>query len=227
MTASRRRSITSAPSRKKIVSIRKYNRLNAGVIMFLVMFIYVIINVIMYFSREHISIYEVTIQGAITQEKYYTGVIARQETVSMTEAAGYVNYYIREGERVAVGDTVYTLDESGRISEILFSDTNSNLKNADLTGLKKELTNFCLEFSNLKFDSVYGFKMDIDYQILELANVSNIANLDQLLQENNGGIFQRKTSTQTGSIAYYIDGMEGLTPETVTEETFQIGRAHV
>ena len=126
MTASRRRSITSAPSRKKIVSIRKYNRLNAGVIMFLVMFIYVIINVIMYFSREHISIYEVTIQGAITQEKYYTGVIARQETVSMTEAAGYVNYYIREGERVAVGDTVYTLDESGRISEILFSDTNSN-----------------------------------------------------------------------------------------------------
>ena len=48
----------------------------------------------------------------------------------MTEAAGYVNYYIREGERVAVGDTVYTLDESGRISEILFSDTNSNLKNA-------------------------------------------------------------------------------------------------
>lgn len=190
--------------------------------MFLVMFIYVIINVIMYFSREHISIYEVTIQGAITQEKYYTGVITRQETVSMTDAAGYVNYYIREGERVAVGDTVYTLDESGHISEILFSETNSNLKNADLTGLKKELTNFCLEFSNLKFDRVYGFKMDIDYQILELANVSNIANLDQLLQENNGGIFQRKTSAQTGSIAYYIDGMEGLTPETVTEETFQM-----
>lgn len=222
MTASRRRPIASSLSRKKVVSIRKYNHpVNAGVIMFVVMFIYVIINVVMYFSKEHISIYEVTIQGSITQEKDYTGVILREETVNTTEAAGYVNYYIREGERAAVGDTIYTLDESGRISEILFSDTNSSLKDADLTGLKKELTNFCLDFSPLKFDTIYGFKMDIDYQILELANVSNIANLDQLLQENAGGVFQRKTSSQTGSIAYYIDGMESLTPETITAEIFQ------
>ncbi|MBO5278531.1 MAG: hypothetical protein J6B06_03445 [Lachnospiraceae bacterium] len=213
--------MAASRQKKKVVSIKKYRRsVNIGAILFLFISAYVLIYTYRYLSRDRISIYEVTVQGTITREEQYTGVILRDETVYTANAAGYVNYYLREGERASVGDMIYTLDESGHISELLFSENSNTLKEADLSELKKDISAYCTEFDAMNFEEIYNFKVDLDYAVLELASQNNIANLDEILKNNSAGFFQKNTADATGTVAYYTDGMESLTKETITADTF-------
>ena len=84
----------------KIKKYRKPLNLNIGMIIFGVIFIYVIVCVIMYFQTGHIVRYEVQ-EGSLAVDNVYRGIIIRDETVMYNQAAGYVNYYAREGERLA------------------------------------------------------------------------------------------------------------------------------
>lgn len=207
--------------KKKVVNIKKYRRsVNIGAIIFVMISVYVLIYVGLYLSKDRISIYEVTVQGSITREEQYTGVILRDEKVYTANAAGYINYYLREGERAAVGDLIYTLDESGRISDLLFSENSQGLRESDLSSLKKELSAYCMSFDSMNFDEIYNFKMDLDYAVLELAGRNNIANLDEILSSQSAGFFQKNTADATGTVAYYTDGMEQLTREQISAETF-------
>lgn len=219
MAASRRK--RKRRKTKKVVSINNYRvRLNTGVFIFAVIFLYMVISVGIYLTRERISIYEVSVQGSLTKAKSYTGLILREEEVTSASGAGYVNYYIREGGRTGVGDVVYTLDESGQLSELLFSDSSKSLKESDLSDLKAELTSYCMSYDSLEFDTVYNMKIEMDYEVLELANSSNIANLDQVIKAQIGGSFIRGTASKTGTVSYYIDGYEDYTAEQVTAADF-------
>lgn len=213
--------MAASRQKKKVVSIKKYRRsVNIGAILFLFISAYVLIYTYRYLSRDRISIYEVTVQGTITKEEQYTGVIVRDETVYTAGAAGYVNYYLREGERASVGDMIYTLDESGHISELLFSENSNALKEADLSELKKDISSYCTGFDAMNFEEIYNFKVDLDYSVLELASRNNIASLDEILKSNSAGFFQKNTADATGTVAYYTDGMEMLTRENITADTF-------
>lgn len=207
---------------KKVISIKKYRRSGnkVSLILFAMLFLYIFIYAYRYFTKDRISIYEVTVQGTITKEEQYTGVILREEAVYRTEAAGYVNYYLREGGRAAIGDTIYTLDESGHISELLFTENSNALKEADLTELKKDISTYCMSYHAMDFDEIYNFKVDLDYAVLELAGQNTIANLDQLLKDGGMGFFKKYTADATGTVAYYTDGMEQLTREQISAETF-------
>ena len=209
--------------KKKVVKIRKYRRpINIGVLIFALIFLYVLIYTVTYLSKERISIYEVTVQGSITKNEQYTGVILREETVYLANAAGYVNFFLREGDRAAIGDLIYTLDESGRISELLFAENSNGLKDIDLSSLKKEISSYCDSFQPMNFEEIYNFKIDLDYSVLELAGQNNIANLDEILGRQDAGFFQKNVADQTGNIAYYTDGLEGLSKETITPDIFTI-----
>ena len=172
----------AASRKRKVVSIRKYRRsVNIGVILFVMISVYVLIYTITYLSKERISIYEVTVQGSITKEEQYTGIILRDETVYTANAAGYINFYLREGSRAAIGDLIYTLDESGHISDLLFAENSQGLKDSDLSELKKDISSYSSNFDAMNFDVIYDFKVDLDYSVLEIAGQNNIANLDHIL----------------------------------------------
>ena len=67
----------------------------------------------MYFQKSHIVRYEVK-EGSLATNNIYRGVVLRDETIVNTEVAGYVNYYAREGEKVAKNNLVYIIDETGQ-----------------------------------------------------------------------------------------------------------------
>lgn len=208
---------------KKVVSINHYRvRLNMGVFIFAVIFLYMIISIGIYITRDRISIYEVSVQGSLTKSKRYTGLVLREEEVSYSSGSGYVNYYLKEGGRAGVGDVIYTLDESGRLSELLFSSSSQSLKESDLSDLKAELTSYCMSYNSLKFDEVYDMKIEMDYHVLELANNSNIASLEQVIQTQAGGAFLQGKAEKPGTISYYVDGYESYTAEQVTAEDFAV-----
>lgn len=211
-----------AKKQKKIKKYRKPLNLNIGMLIFSAIFIYVLVCVIMYFQTSHIVRYEVQ-EGSLATNNIYRGVIIRDETVVSTEAAGYVNYYAREGERVAKDDLVYIIDETGRLTEELESLSlgENSLSNTELAEFRSEIVDFMHGYESSKFDSTYDFKNSLSNTILKLANSAML----QSISDTGGasgiaGVVSSYSAPTTGIVAYWTDGFEALTPGDVTEAVF-------
>lgn len=209
-----------AKGSSKVTKIKKYRKplnINIGIVIFAVIFLYVCICVSMYFKDNHIRPYEVR-EGSLSSENLYTGIIIREENVITAEASGYVNYYAREGERVAVGNLVYTVDETGRLADYINNEEleTNGLSDADLLQLKSEIVNFVHEFSPDNYISTYNFKYAVEGTVLKFANVSLMDSINDL---NNGDLRSMVTlahAPQSGIVMYWTDGYEALTPDAVT-----------
>lgn len=192
--------------------------LNIGMIIFGVILIYVIVCVIIYFQTGHIVRYEVQ-EGSLAVDNVYRGIIIREETVMYNQAAGYVNYYAREGERLAKNGLVYIVDETGRLNEEFnTADLGQNaLSNKDLSEFRSEIVNFVHSYDSAYYSSVYDFKNSLKNTVLKLANVNMLANISEM----NGGavnIINYSYAPYTGIVSYWVDGYEDLRPQDVTAE---------
>lgn len=208
----------------KVTKLKKYRRplnINIGMVIFAVIFIYVCFCISLYFKDNHIKPYEVR-EGSLASENLYTGVILREEKVVTAKAAGYVNYYAREGERVAVGNLVYTVDETGRLADYLNSaELGENaLSDNDLSQLKSELVNFVHGFSPQNYAAIYDFKYGVKGTILKLANNSLMESITDVRGEL-GGMVDLAYAPYTGVVMYWTDGYETLTSDMVTESVLK------
>lgn len=66
--------------------------MNLGIFLFAIVFIYLLVTVIMYFTGDTISVYEVR-EGSIVNDNSYTGLVLRQEEAVNAETDGYISYY--------------------------------------------------------------------------------------------------------------------------------------
>ncbi len=205
----------------KVSKIKKYKKplnINLGMIIFAAIFLYICICIIMYFKDNHIKPYEVR-EGSLSTDNLYTGIALREETVVTANQAGYVNYYAQEGERVAAGNLVYTIDETGKLSDYVSSKNlgENTLSDKELAQLKSVIVNFVHEFSETAFASTYDLKYDINGSVLRLANNSLMESIDDLKGTDLSSIVNLAYATNTGIIMYWTDGYESLSPQQVTE----------
>ena len=211
-----------AGSDNKITKYRKPLNLNIGMIIFAVIFIYVIFCVFMYFSTEHVAGYEVK-EGALSSNNIYKGIALRTEKVINSTAAGYTNYYAREGERIAVGNLVYTIDETGRLAEYLQnSETGENsLSQENLIQLKTEIESFASNFDVSSFSDIYNFKYNVQSTVVKLANYNVLQNANALNETSNSTLIDYYYAADSGIVIYSIDGYETLTLQDITAEHFE------
>ena len=204
-------------NQKKPININKYRRplnINIGVIIFAVMFMYILICVIMFFTKNHVNRYEVR-SGSLSISNVYDGIIVRDEIVISANSSGYVNYFAREGEHVANSDLVYTIDQSGRISEILQDDTNEILLSGnDLGELRNDFIQFSHNYKDEDFGQTYDFSYDMQGTVLKLSNYNMLNNLQKT--GLSGGSVEFCYAPRSGIVVYNTDGYEDLTPEMVT-----------
>ena len=95
---------------------RTMNRIEFAI--FGAMTIYIIAVIISYLRVEPIQGYEIQM-GSLSVAKTYTGVAIRKEELLKSPNTGYINYFVREGERVSSRDTVYSVDGSGKMASLL------------------------------------------------------------------------------------------------------------
>lgn len=208
----------------KQTKIRKYRKplnLNIGMIIFGVIFIYVVVCVIMYFQTGHIVRYEVQ-EGSLATDNVYRGVVLREETIVYSQAAGYVNYFAREGERLAKNGLVYVVDETGRLGEELeAADPEANtLSNRELAEFRSEIVNFSHGYDSANYDVVYDFKNSLKNTVLKLANVNMLKSIADLNGAAGGNTINYYYTPVTGVVSYWVDGYEELTAQEVTTATF-------
>ena len=206
----------------KIVKYRKPLNINIGMVIFTVILLYIVICVFMYFTQKHVEGHQVTV-GALSTNNIYKGIAIRDEEIITAEQAGYINYYAREGERVGVGNLVYTLDESGRLAEYLNTEVSgSTLTSQDLAELKSEILGFVNNFDPEYFSTVYDFKYNVQGTVMKLANANILENIDAINQSGIAELISFCNAPDTGIVIYSIDGYENKTPAELTKEDFEV-----
>lgn len=208
-----------ASGKRKVTKYRRPININIGMIVFFMILFYIIVCIINYAINPKVSVYEVK-QGSIATSYNYKGFILRNETVVKANDAGYVNFYAREGEKIGLGQVVYTVDETGKLAQLLSDTTNSEntLSENDLKSLKNEIMAFQNNFSSTDFESTYKFKNNLQNTVLELVNLNLLNSIGTSGDATQLDSLKKCTAPSEGIVVYSTDGYEEITQESLTAD---------
>ncbi|MBQ9333873.1 MAG: hypothetical protein IJS12_06015 [Lachnospiraceae bacterium] len=202
-----------------IVKYRRPRGINVGILVFVFILIELIVAISGYLNTKHISPYEVR-RGSLYKNSLYTGIALRDEEVVTAADSGYINYYVREGQHVAVGDLIYTIDETGRLSESAADTTeNNSLTDSDLARIRTDISGFSASFSEKYFSEVYSFKNSLYSKAVELTNYDILNSLSGITDINSSLVHYRY-APKAGVVTYTYDGFEEKKLEDITAEDF-------
>ncbi len=214
----------ASKKKKKSISIKKYkNRreFNLGIFLFAIVFIYLIVTIIMYFTSDTISIYEVR-EGSIVNDNSYTGLVIREETAVNAEADGYVSYYQNENTKVKAGSSIYALSDGQLDTQAAEGEgtSESQALNPEVqNGIMYQIQNFNENYNSNSFSSVYSLKNEISVSLQDAYSATRMQQLDAAIAAS-GLVTASYTTQQDGIVAFTVDGYESLTKDTFTAEHF-------
>lgn len=212
-----------AKTNRRVVRYKAPININVGIVIFGIIFLYVAINVIIFFATERVTYYEV-VEGSVADDSQhsYTAIALRKENVSYADNAGYINFYARENSRVSKNTTLYSIDESGRINELLgqMSDEEKKLSDDNITTIKEQLYSFVTNYNEMNYSSVYDFKNSLQGTVVELVNMNALQSIYDSLGASKTGQFEIKKADNAGIIEYTVDNYEDLTPKKLKSSLF-------
>lgn len=206
----------------RVVVKQRRGKINIGMLIFGIIFIYVFYCVVMYFQTNHIVRYEVK-EGTLADDNVYRGIILRNESLVYAEYNGHLYYYVQEEERVGKNNLVYIVDETGKLQDRLNDQAmgENSLSKKELALFRSEIVDYMHGFDGRYFDDVYDFKHSLTNTVLKIANENMLDSIDVLNEASgSGGAVQYCRAQNTGVVTYWTDGYEGLTPEQITAEHF-------
>ena len=207
--------MTEKHSSTQIVQYRRPFRLNVGLIMFLVIFIYVLISLISYLTSHKTEVYQVR-SGALADNLVYQGIALRNEIVVNSDYTGTINFYNKEGERIPVGGLAFSVDEAGKITDYLKPDEEPFLSEEDLQQFRSEAISFSKKFDPGSFANVYDFKSGAVSSAQKISNRKVLGEIPDLSSTSIHPCY----AEQAGEILYFVDNCEDITFENLTVENF-------
>ena len=125
--------------KKNVIKFRTRREVNIGLVVAFGVLVLLVIHIYRYFTTPHLSVYEV-LEGSAKGEVPAVAMILRGETVYTTNEAGYLNYYYREGARVAKDTKVYSLNDTSDLQNLLqLNEENPVLNTNDIVRLKNNI----------------------------------------------------------------------------------------
>lgn len=204
-------------------NLKKYKsrrELNLGIFLFAIVFIYLIVTVIMYFTGDSISAYEVR-RGSIVRDNSYTGLIIREETAVSAEAGGYVSYYQNENTKVKAGANIYALSQEklDTTSTAADSAAGQSLNTEVQSGITYQIQSFNENYNANDFSSVYSLKNEISTSLQDAFSTTRMDQLDAAIAASGLDVTSYP-APRDGIVAFTVDGYESLTVDTFTADNF-------
>ena len=206
----------------KVTQYKKPLNINLGMIFFGIIFLYLIVCVFMYFTTKHVAGYQVK-KGSLFVDNVYTGLALREETVINSNYSGYLNYYVSEGNRIGAYKMVCTVDEGGRLQDIMNEQSmgTNSLSESSLDNLRDDIMDFVNDFDTRNFSTTYDFKYSIEGNVLKLANSNILENLEKLNRTGDSGLINVCTAPDSGIVVYSYDGYEDFNPMDITSDILE------
>lgn len=195
---------------------RKKWNMNIGIILFILIFIYLIVTVLMYFTGKHVSAYEVR-EGSILKDTAYTGLILRNETVVNAEADGYVNYFAPEGAKAGAKTNVYALSSKKLDFDNPSSEETAALTADEQASLLSKTQSFSENFASSHFSDVYTLRTSVSNILENKSSQSRHSQLDIMVNEGQEEL-QVYKAARDGIVVYSTDGYEGIQLGDVTKK---------
>lgn len=197
-------------------------RWNIGMIIFAVIFIYIIINVILFLGKKKLSVYKVT-EDKITNTLSFTGIAIRDEKLLRTSQSGYLTYYVEEGKRVKKDGTVFTVDKDKKVQDTFaekVEELQRRSKIVDDDEIARKINDYQSIYNDNHFSNVYDLKYDLKNAILNL-NENAMKKVIKAVQESMGTeSFQTQKSTSSGVVEFYSDDFDGKSVDDITAKDF-------
>ncbi len=215
----------AAGKRKKKKNIVRFPggfHLNIGVVVFSFVAFYIAYNIYSYLTIVHVSPYEVE-QGTIEVNTSYTGLILRTETVVNAAQSGSLDYYLKDNTKASKGTLVCSVDENGNVSERLNREVDSStvLNEENLNDIQSGIREYSKSYTDEAFYTTYAFKADLSGKLMEALNLGALNAISEYTEfARDNQTFHLYRSEQPGIVAYYADGMEQVTADTVTADMF-------
>ncbi len=209
-------------NRRNIVRFPGGIQMNLGTALFLAVACYIAFHTYHYFTESHISSYEVE-QGTIEVNTSYTGLILRKETVVTAEHSGNLDYYLKDNTKAANGTLICSIDENGNVSGRLngAADKTAVLTEDNLSDIQGSIRDYVKSYQDQSYSATYNFKTDLSGRLMEAMNLGALhAISDYTDYAKDNQTFHLYRAGEPGIVAYYTDGFENVTTETVTMDFF-------
>lgn len=207
---------------QKVTKMKRRYSVSFGI--FLCLFaIYILVLFIQSFTKEHVSIYEVS-QKQIADNENLRGIIMREESLVEAEQPGYINYYVGEGAKLSVSTTVYSIADKEPVSETVseLETDDVALSEEDTKNIRESIAAYRENFTLSNYQQISNFKYNIENTLLELSDISLSKNLQKIKKENAGTKgFSLVKASQTGIISFSTDGYEDLNIDDIDENSFK------
>lgn len=203
----------------KIIKFRTKREINIGLVIALGVLIIMTVNIVRGYTKPHLSVYEVQ-EGSAGSEVHTTAMILRPEKVVLTSQAGYLNFYYREGARVAKNAEVYSINDSNDLQHYIDLNENSSvLSENDLSRLKQKIRSFSSSYSDINFSDSYMLREEFLSDYLRYLDISMLDTLGTV-QEIEKDFVSYQTD-ESGIITYYSDLYDGYTLDDITGSEFE------
>ena len=209
----------SNKNEKKTVKLRSVLSLNIGFVILGLVCVYLFVNMVIYFTTEKTSYYEV-VEGSNSEDlnTSYVGIALRDETIFTAKSSGYIDYYVSECSRVSKNTTLYSIDSKGTLNDLLSEATSSdaNLNSDNLSTISDLITTFTNSYDDMNFSQLYDFKTSLKGTVVDLVNMNKL----QKLAKEKGESFSINKSGSAGIVMYRIDDYETLTKKQLKKSDF-------
>lgn len=204
-------------SQNKITKFKKTSNINAGMIIFFILAIYIFIMIARSFIKEPVSYAEVE-YGKIVDSSIFTGIVLREEEVVLSPADGYLNYYIHDGEKTSKFANVCMIDTFGTYTAGVDDNSEIQFSEQDYKDIRDIISVYSNSYSDSKFSDIYTFKYDLQNKITEIISNQSINSAENV--PSNSSTIKKITAPSSGIVSYSYDGLEALTAEDITDDMF-------
>lgn len=201
----------------------KKSRWNIGTIVFLVLLVYVIINVLIFVGKDKLTVYKVT-EDKISTTYSLTGIAVRNEELLEAEDDGYITYYTEEGKRVKKSGTLYVLDKNGKVQKEFANQVEEMKGKGDIqenSRVKSRLSEFKSIYEDKDFEDVYDLKYDLKNAVLGINEKSLKKVMEQVKEQVGHASFSTRKSSISGIASFYSDSFDGKEPSQIKASDFE------
>ncbi len=194
-----------------------------GAAVFLLVFIYLCINLYIYATKEQVSIYEVQAQN-LSYDNSFPAVCLRSEEVVESKYTGYVNYYIQSGRKCAKSSVIYSIDSSGsNIYAALNADMEEiSFSSDEIRSIKSMISTNMKDFNGSDLTWIDGFKRNLVENIYDYVSNNALEMMESMSASGSGSSeFHAVRTPKSGVISYTSDKYCGLTIDGVDSALFK------
>lgn len=196
---------------------------NIGMFLFFIILIYVCVCFYLGLQNEQIVGYQVK-AGVLSENRQYTGIALREEHCVNSQDSGYINYLIRENERVGYNNLVYCIDETGKISDLISKDPtqDNSLSSEELNSIKQDIISFTRSFDETCFSDATIFTNKLNNTIHQIENRKILDNMSNLNSLHVNDIVDYCKAKSTGIVLFYQDGYENFIASDLNPDDFNV-----